>query len=253
MPNSYSKGSGGFDYLTNLALGTDFDEVRAFELYDAYRGSGSEADLNAAFEAAVPSIRRFMRRVRRHEYPPTEFVSVISVAYYNEIKNKRIVAEGGPDAYAAALWWTCRRTCRSYIASIKAGKFFNRHFSWYCRPLPYGHVFNQIDVEHKIFLEELPKSIALSVLPNLRFKNTKYHKACKQILFNFLTNQKNFTGQICYLFDIPKETVKLLVDHVRVQIKAYIHEMRRSFEARIMEDWREALDLIHLEEYEEED
>lgn len=253
MPNSSSKGSGGFDELTHLALGTDFDEVRAFELYAIYCNSGRVNDLNAAFEAAVPSIRRFMRRVRRAGYPATEFVSVVSSSYFYEIKNKKVRQDGGPDGYASGLWWICFRSCKSHIANMKAGRLFKRHHSWYCRPLPYGYVLNQTDMEHKIFLEELPKSIALSVLPRIRFKDKKYQKACKQILFNFLTNQRNFTGQICHIFNIPKEEVKLLVDHVRVQIKAYLYEMRRSFEARIMEDWREVFDFLRVDEYEEAD
>lgn len=247
MLNSSSRARGGFDALTCLALAEEFEAERAYELYEAYRQTNTEEALMAAFEAAVPSIRLFLKKIRHRGATINELVSIISWAYYVEIKRQKIIADNGADSYVSALRWVCFRSCKSYLSLMRANRIFKRSQVWYCRPMPYGHVLDQVDVEHKIFLEELPKTIALNIVPRLRFKG-KHLKACKQILFNMLTSQKTFTGQIAHMFDIPAENVKVLVDHVRVQIKAYIHEMRNTFQARIMEDWRDVYDMIHIED-----
>ena len=251
MLNSSLKTSrSGFDALTLLALTGEFNEVRDYEHYLLYLDSGSKKDLNVAFESAVPSIRKFLGNIRKEGFPQSEFISIIAWAYHEEIKRKKIVAENGPDSYAAALRWVCFRSCKAHLTKTRSGRLIPKHHIWYCCPLPYGYIPDQVDMEHKIFLEEIPKMVALNVLPRIRFKKTIYNKACRQILFNLLTNQKNFTVQISYLFDIKTDTVKFLVDHVKVQVKNYIYEFRSLFNSHIMEDWREVFNILDFEEHE---
>jgi hypothetical protein len=238
---------GDCDELTRLAFYEDFDLEEAFELYLTYCEDGSKESLEKAWLAALPSIRENFKGIYGRDANPKDLVSDVAMAYYNSLRDKKFDPTLGIDYFKVGLFWKAYSSGRSAIKHSRIGRVSTKSYGWGGVKFPRGRLVTKSDIDFKIFLEQLPHMIAENVLPRFRFKDKAHRNACSQILFNFLTNQKSFTGQVAVHFGLPENRVKFLIDYVKVQVRSYLYEVKDEFKSHVLSDWRDVFELVDLE------
>lgn len=238
---------GAGDALTVRAMKTPYDEALAYKLYLKYHKTKRPKDLNAAFEALLPAFSSLIKRIR-HWDKPIDLVSPVAWEFYRDIKRCKFPVDKGEEGFRISVWWSCYSAIQHYQAKSRSSQVIRRHHRWFCQDMPYGRTMTPSQVEVKIFLEELPKLIATTLISRIRFKDKACRKACKQILFNLLTNQKTYTGQVATHFGISRDRVQFLVDYMRVQVKSFLYEIKNEFDWRVVSDWRDVFEFMDLDE-----
>lgn len=233
----YQAYHGGMDQL-RTAINSAFQRSVAYDAYLLWRASGDQQDLNTAVTAALPLVRKAMRKYHKRTIEAEELQSVATAALFDALRTP----EPEFDTEAELPRYLITKMKAAIMRTLRAEKFkhvFDYEFG--CTRLPVGRVQQKRDMEFKIFLEQLPKAINDYYHTHTRLKGT-YRHAGDRILIWILRGHSIIPQFVSQHFHIKKSEVTFIVDYVVVMIRKCLMEIK-STNHYVIEDWHDLYEL----------
>lgn len=204
-----------------------FNGTEAFASYQRWAESGATQDLEDAILKAIPVFGKiFWYKVG------CDVGFVTASDYLSSVSYKLLVVMQGK-----SLPLDCELSYVSYLYKVvrgsilaeygKARSHSQRVFSSWtsCAMPPQGRLVSVADVDAKLFIEALPRMIAVNVAPRIRFSGVK-RRACLVILERYATGKLLSKRMIEKYFNLPKAEVEFLMEYVAVAVRRYLYDIR---------------------------
>lgn len=233
--------------LLELACAS-FDGAAAYAAYRSWEESGAEEHHEEAFRRALPATGViFFRagfRSMSGAITPREFIGAAAVDVYDETR-KRSFRDGSPEQYKVWLYNISRNSFISELRSWASRRVFNFDYHGPC--VPRGALYDVQDVEHEMFLRQLPREIFKRVSAAVRFDGQR-RLACFYILRQLVGGQEVAARYLRKQFGLSVADVEFLIDYVTVRIRMALYEIRTDLcHGKVVEDWVSVVDMYGLD------
>ena len=220
-----------------------FDGDAAFAAYCRWEMSGDDdaALFEAAFHRALPAtgvIYRSGFSSSNNTITVREFISSAALILYRDLKRRAFHGDL-PDQYARWLFISSHNAFIDERRGWSANRIFN--FDYHGPRAPRGSLYDVQDVEHAIFIEQLPREIVARVSPKIRFDGMR-RLACFYILRQLLGGGLVPTRYVRKHFGIWGRDLEFLMDYVAVRIRMALYEIKADLcHGKVVDDWIDAV------------
>lgn len=226
--------------LLDAVFGGRREPTTSYEAYLRYRDQGGRArDLDLAFARALPVIREVCGSRDRSQ------ISAAAWAIWRALRERRFTNGGRP-----AYWAFLRLTARGAMAHQRAA---DERFRLVDRVAPEvcvdgmrvtGRLPGLREIEQKMVVEKIPVLVAERVVSHLPFAGEEL-AACLFFLEALLDGRDVAAPGLSDLFDVPRERLRQLLDHVAVKARMAMWRIRAELRAAAGNDlgWQGALSM----------
>lgn len=175
---------------------------------------------------------------------PREFIGSAAIRVYNETRKRSFRG-----SYTAQyVLWLFSMSRNSFIDELRAWssrRIFN--FDYHGPSTPRGSLYDVQDVEHEIFLQQLPREISKRVSSAIRFDGQR-RLACFYILRQLVGGQEIAARYMSKQFGVSGSDLEFLIDYVTVRIRMALYEIRADLcHGKVVEDWVSVVDMYGVD------
>jgi hypothetical protein len=233
--------------LLELACAS-FDAEAAHVAYRSWEESGEEEHHEEAFLRALPATGVIFFRAgftsMSSAITPREFIGSAALSVYNETR-KRSFRGSYVEQYAKWLYSISRNSFIDELREWSSRRIFNFDYHGPCTPR--GSLYDVQDVEHEIFLRQLPREIVKRVSKAIRFDGQR-RLACFHILRQLVSGHEIAERYMRKQFGVVKPDLDFLIDYVTVRVRMALYEIRTDLcHGKVVDDWVSVVDMYGMD------